>query len=52
MRGRKTNEVSSIIESATLAAIDEVMKRVIQSEGQSAKWRIRELKTPFRYLHF
>ena len=50
LRGRKTNEVNDIPESAALAAVDLIMQRIMPSERQSAEWGVRALKGPFQRL--
>jgi len=50
LRARKSNEASSIMESAELYAIDIILQRVMPSERQSAEWGVRAIKAPFGRL--
>lgn len=50
VRARKSGETREIPISASLAAIDLVLQRVLPSERQSAEWGIRCLKGPFGRL--
>lgn len=50
LRGWTCTETTGVPMSELLAAVDEVLQRVMSSERQSTEWEIRAVQAPFRHL--
>lgn len=50
IRGRKTNEMWDIPESAAVVAVDTILQRVIPGERQSAERGVHAIKGPLQRL--
>lgn len=51
VRGRKSNEVSDILECSSLAAVDAILGRLKPSERQSTEFVVIAIKAPFERLN-